>query len=74
MGTRENCVPGRGTSPAKGNMFKRRQEFQGSGMEGLARGQVRDAMRGVGFAEDKADPGDGINRFQAALCSVGRKS
>lgn len=40
VGTRENCIPGRGTSPAKGNMFERRQEFQGSGMEGLAWGQV----------------------------------
>lgn len=26
------------------------------------------------IAEDKADPGDRINRFQAALCSVVRKS
>lgn len=51
-GDQRDCVPGRGTSLTKGNtagMFKKQQEFQSRSVEGLAWGQVGDAMTGVGF-------------------------
>lgn len=51
-GDQRDCVPGRGTSPAKDNtagMFKKQQEFPGRRVEGLAWGQAGDAMTGVGF-------------------------
>lgn len=52
MGTRETVSQAEGLASAKENtagMFKKRQEFPGRRVEGLAWGQAGDAMTGVGF-------------------------